>query len=105
MTPEEYRALRDWLRTTDNPRGFQAQEARRKLKAYERERGVPSEPERQPRTLSRGWVAYWPDSPGQPREGKVIHADQFCSHAPASAYMREATADELRDLPPCGICG
>src|SRR4051794_3414406 len=67
MDATEYQAKREWVRL--NPHGMRAQAVRRELRAYERELQARSEtvdePMQTPRTLSRGYVAYWPDRPGR----------------------------------------
>ena len=62
------------------------------------------EPLRTPRTLSRGYVAYWPDRPGQPLGSNVIHGDPHCwqiDHV-AERAVREASEAELERLPRYG---
>src|SRR3954452_735661 len=80
MDPTEYQAKREWPRI--NPHGMRAQAVRREVRAYERElqaRGeTVDDPMQTPRTLSRGYVAYWPDRPDQPLGSNVVHADPHC---------------------------
>jgi len=80
------------------------------LKAYEREQqaqGVNVEALGAPKTLTRGYVAFFHDRLGQPLAGKVIHADRYCQHIAdlPNADVREATEDERERLGPCGTCG
>jgi len=108
MNADEYRAQSEWLRL--NPHGARAQIVRRELRAYEREqqaRGVDVAALREPKTLMRGFVAFWPDRPGQPLAGTVVHADRYCQHIGDmdDKYVREATADERERLARCGTCG
>ena len=87
---------------------MRTQTVRRNLKAYEREHGVP-EPVRETartRRLSAGYVAFWPDRADEPTGSKVIHHETDCpslAHVPERS-VREATAEELAAMAPCGIC-
>jgi hypothetical protein len=98
MNKEEYKAKAEWLRL--NPHGMRAQSVRRELRAYEREleaQGVDIESLSERRTLMRGYVV---------RGGQVIHADRDCLHLSDTADedVREATAEERAELPPCQTC-
>ena len=112
MSPAEYQAKRDWLRS--NPYGPQAQMVKRELRAWERElesQGVTVEAwleSRQTRlSLSPWYVAFFHDRPGQPLAGTVRHKDRSCQHLAniGNEDVREATEAELQRLPRCGTCG
>lgn len=108
MTADEYLAKREWLRL--NPHGARAEIVRREVRAYEREKkalGIDVAALREPRALARGFVAYWPNRPGQPLAGTVVHADRYCQHITGipDEEVREATADERERLGRCGTCG
>ena len=120
MSPEEYVAKRDWLRS--QPYGAEAQMIRRELRAQEREleaegttleawlhahrMAAPrSESGRARLGLSpHRYVAFWPDRAGQPLASVVCHTDrQFqCLRDMGDEYVREATDAEMERLPLCG---
>jgi len=108
MTPEEYRAKRDWLRS--NPHGVRARMVERELRAWDRQlegEGVPVEAWSKPTASSRWYVAFFHDRPGQPLAGTVRHADRHCRHlhSVGNEDIREATESECERLNPCGTCG
>jgi hypothetical protein len=107
MTADEYRAKREWLRL--NPHGARAHIVRGELRAYERAQkaqGTDVAALRESKTLTHGYVAYWPNRPAQPLASKVVHADRYCQHIADmdDEYVREATADERERLGRCGTC-
>ena len=112
MSPDEYRAKRDWLRL--NPHGPRAQVVRRELRAWDRELESQGEtveawlePTRTRLTLSPWYVAFFHDRPGQPLASRSRHNDRYCQHLVniGDEDVRETTAAELERLAPCGTCG
>lgn len=109
MSPEEYRARREWLRS--NPHGIRARTVERELRVWERElqsRGLTVEEWAKPGLrLSQWFVAFWHDRPGQPLAGTVRHADRHCQHLAliGDEDIRTPTAAEYERLTPCGTCG
>jgi hypothetical protein len=111
MSPAEYQAKRDWLRS--NPHGPQAQMVKRELRAWDRElesQGVSVEAWLESTltrlSLSPWYVAIFHDRPGQPLASKVRHRDRYCQHISSigSEDVREATEAEVEPLGPCATC-
>jgi hypothetical protein len=120
MRPEEYVAKRDWLRSY--PHHPRAKMVMRELRTQEREleaegtsieewlrahRMTTSPRESGRATLgrsSRGYVAFWPDRPGQPPASVVYHTDRQCQYIRGlgDEYVRQATDAEMERLPLCG---
>ena len=112
MSPAEYQAKRDWLRS--NPHGAQAQMVKRELRAWGRElesQGVTVEAwlesSRTRLSLSPSYVAFFHDRPGQPLASKVRHRDRYCQHISGigAEDVREATEEEVKRLGRCATCG
>ena len=112
MSPAEYQAKREWLRS--NPHGAQAQMVRRELRAWDRELESQGETveawlesSRARLSQSPWYVAFFHDRPGQPLASKSRHRDRYCQHISniGNEDVREAIEAELERLPPCATCG
>ena len=84
MSPTEYQAKRDWLRS--NPTGMLAKSVMRELRAWERElaeQGTTVEAwmatDRVRLGLTPWFVVYFHDRPGQPLGSRVRHRDRSCT--------------------------
>ena len=108
MSPEEYRAKRDWLRL--HPHGLRAETVKRELRACDRElesQGVTVEAWSKP-TASTPWhVAFFHDRPGNLLASGCRHADRDCQHLShlGNEDIRETTEAEFERLEPCATCG
>jgi hypothetical protein len=112
MSPAEYQAKRDWLRS--NPTGVQARSLMRELRAWERElieQGTTVEAwlatDRVRLGLTPWFVAYFYDRPGKPLGSRVRHHERYCTAIAEipDEDVREATESEIKELPPCAWCG
>ena len=112
MSPTEYQAKRDWLRS--NPTGMLAKSVMRELRAWERElaeQGTTVEAwmatDRVRLGLTPWFVVYFHDRPGQPLGSRVRHHDRYCTGIldHPDEDVRQATEIEIEALPPCQWCG
>ena len=102
MSPAEYQAKRDWLRS--NPYGAQAQMVKRELRAWDRELESQGEiveawleSARTRLSLSPWYVAIFHSRPGQPLASTVRHKDRYCQHIAniGNEDVREATESDV----------